>query len=148
MRCEWSGVFPAVTTQYKEDLSIDVDATQRMVDQLVVEGVHGVIALGTVGENNSLEPHEKRTMVKAIVDAVGGRRPVLTGVSEMTTMAAARYAEDAVARGVDGLMVLPAMSYVPNAAELDFHIRTVAGATDAPVMLYKNPASYRVDIPE
>ena len=92
--CQWKGVFPAVTTQYKEDLSLDIEATQKMVDMLVNEGVHGVIALGTVGENNSLEAEEKRTMVKAIVEAVNGRVPVLTGVSEMTTMAAERYASD------------------------------------------------------
>ena len=59
MTVDWKGVFPAVTTQLREDLSIDLTDTQRVVDDLIRDGVTGVIALGTVGENNSLEPQER-----------------------------------------------------------------------------------------
>ena len=46
----WQGVYPAATTQFKEDLSIDLGQTQRVVDNLVKDGVHGIIAMGTVGD--------------------------------------------------------------------------------------------------
>ena len=49
MSIGWRGVFPAVTTQIREDMSIDLADTQRVVDDLVNDGVTGVIALGTVG---------------------------------------------------------------------------------------------------
>ena len=72
--------------------------------------------------------------------------PLITGVSEFTTAGAAAYARDAERIGVDGLMVLPAMVYVPTAAELEQHFRTVAQATALPIMLYNNPPAYRVNI--
>jgi dihydrodipicolinate synthase/N-acetylneuraminate lyase len=146
MKIDWHGVFPAVTTQFRQDLSIDVADTQRVVDNLIKDGVTGVIAMGTCGENNSLEPDEKRTLLAAIVEVVDGRVPVVTGVSEFTTPRAIAYARDAEKLGADGLMLLPAMVYVPKIAELVEHFTQVARNTALPIMLYNNPPAYRVNI--
>ena len=142
----WQGVYPAATTQFKEDLSIDLAQSQRVIDKLVKDGVHGIIAMGTCGENNSLDPAEKQTLLRAVTEVVAGRVPVVTGVSEFDTRRAVAFAKDAKKAGADGLMVLPAMVYVPTEAELIMHFRTVAQATDLPVMLYNNPPAYRVNI--
>ena len=146
MTTGWSGVFPAVTTQFNEDFSIDIDATQGVQDALVRDGVNGLIVMGTCGENNSLDPEEKRTILKAAVEVVGGRVPVITGVSEFDTRRAVAYARDAEKLGADGLMVLPAMVYVPKPEELVAHFKAVAAATSLPIMLYNNPPAYRVNI--
>ncbi len=146
MATGWRGVFPAVTTQFAADLSIDIAATQGVQDALVRDGVNGLIVMGTCGENNSLDPEEKRRVLAAAVEVVGGRVPVVTGVSELDTRRAVAYAADAERLGADGLMVLPAMVYVPKPAELVAHFRAVAEATSLPIMLYNNPAAYRVNI--
>jgi 4-hydroxy-tetrahydrodipicolinate synthase len=146
MTVDWRGVFPAVTTQVREDLSIDIAATQRVVDGLVRDGVDGIIALGTVGENNSLMFEEKVEVVTAIVEAVAGRVPVLTGVSEYDQRRAIRYATAAQKAGADGLMLLPPMVYVPKPQELAAYFREVAEKIDLPVMLYSNPPAYRTQI--
>ncbi len=142
----WTGVYPAATTQFSEDGSIDLDATQRVLTALVDDGVDGLILLGTCGENNSLDSDEKRAVLRAGVEAVGGRVPLVAGVSEFTTRRAAAYAKEAEAIGLDALMVLPAMVYVPTGAELVMHFRTVAEATALPIMLYNNPPAYRVSV--
>lgn len=146
MTTGWRGVFPAVTTQFREDMSVDIDATQGVQDALVKDGVNGLIVMGTCGENNSLDPEEKRTILTAAVEVVKGRVPVVTGVSELDTRRAVVYARDAEKIGADGLMVLPAMVYVPKPAELVAHFRAVAEATSLPIMLYNNPPAYRVSI--
>jgi 4-hydroxy-tetrahydrodipicolinate synthase len=146
MQVSWAGVFPASTTQFAPDMSIDLDATQTVQDALVRDGVHGLIVMGTVGENNSLQPEEKRTVLKAAVDAVGKRVPVIAGVSEFDTKRACAFARDAERIGADGLMVLPAMVYVPTETELVGHFRAVSEATDLPIMLYNNPPAYRVSV--
>jgi 4-hydroxy-tetrahydrodipicolinate synthase len=146
MKIDWQGVFPAVTTQFNEDLSINVAETQRVVDALIKDGVTGIIAMGTVGENNSLLAAEKRTLLKAIIEVVAKRVPVITGISELTTPLAIAWAKDAEKLGADGLMLLPAMVYVPKTAELVEHFTQVANATTLPVMLYNNPTAYRVAI--
>jgi dihydrodipicolinate synthase/N-acetylneuraminate lyase len=144
--CSWSGVFPAATTQFDSSLAVDLPATQRVQAALLRDGVHGLVLMGTVGEGNSLRAEEKRGVLEAAVEVSGGRVPVIAGVSEFTTAAAVEYARDAERLGADGLMLLPAMVYVPTAAELEYHFRTVAQATGLPIMLYNNPPSYRVNI--
>jgi 4-hydroxy-tetrahydrodipicolinate synthase len=142
----WSGVFPAATTQFDADLAVDLAATQAVQSALVRDGVHGLVLLGTVGEGNSLDAAEKRVVLRGAVEAVGGRVPLIAGVSELTTAAAVAYARDAERIGIDALMVLPAMVYVPTVHELRQHFRAVARATRLPIMLYNNPPAYRVGI--
>jgi 1-pyrroline-4-hydroxy-2-carboxylate deaminase len=146
IRCNWAGVFPAATTQFDESLNVDLAATQAVQAALIRDGVHGLVALGTVGENNALNADEKRAVLKVAVETSGGKVPVLAGVSELTTANAVAYARDAERIGVDGLMVLPAMVYVPTAAELEHHLLAVSRASSLPVMLYNNPPAYRVNI--
>jgi 4-hydroxy-tetrahydrodipicolinate synthase len=142
----WQGVYPAATTQFAQDFSLDLPACRRTVTALVEDGVDGLVLLGTVGENNSLRPEEKRTALVAAVEAVAGRVPLVAGVSELSTDRAAEFARDAERIGVNALMLLPAMVYVPTPEELYAHFRTVAEATSLPIMLYNNPPAYRVSI--
>ncbi|MFO1056020.1 MAG: dihydrodipicolinate synthase family protein [Dongiaceae bacterium] len=143
---EWRGVYPAVTTQFRGDQSLDLEATAAHVDMLLRAGVHGLIMLGTVGENCSLEPAEKRAVMKMAVERTKGRVPVLSGVAEYTTQLACRYAAEMATLGVDGLMVLPAMVYKSDARETLAHFRAVARASDLPIMVYNNPIAYHVDV--
>ena len=146
MTMKWSGVFPAATIRYDEALNVDLDATQAVLDTLVRDGVHGIVCMGTCGENNSLEPEEKRAILTAAVEVVAGRVPIVAGVSELTTTRAVAFAKDAQRIGADALMLLPAMVYVPTSHELETHFKTVAQSGDLPVMLYNNPPAYRVSI--
>jgi 4-hydroxy-tetrahydrodipicolinate synthase len=146
MNVNWSGVFPAATTQFRRDQSLDIDATLRHVEAMIEAGIHGAIMLGSVGENTSLEYSEKLELLRATVDAVHGRVPVLTGVAEYTTALACRFAADAEKAGADGLMVLPAMVYKADAREAIAHFRGVARACGLPVMIYNNPVAYPVDV--
>ena len=142
----WQGVYPAATTQFAPDLTLDIPACRKTLTALVADGVDGLVLLGTVGENNSLRPEEKRLALRAGVEAVGGRVPLVAGVSELTTERAIEFVRDAEKIGIDALMVLPAMVYVPTPDELHAHFRAVAEATALPIMLYNNPPAYRVSI--
>lgn len=144
--CPWHGVIPAATTQFDEALAVDLPATRRVQDALVRDGVHGMIVIGTVGENNSLERDEKLAVIASAAEAAARRIPVIAGVSELTTPRACAFAEAAEKAGATGLMVLPAMVYVPAEHELEAHFRAVAASTTLPVMLYNNPPAYRVSI--
>ncbi len=146
MISNWRGIFPAATTQFTSSQQIDVEATIQHLDSMVAAGVHGMIVLGTVGENCSLEFDEKIAVTKAAVERLGRRVPVLVGVAEYTTSLACRFAEAVQNAGVDGLMLLPAMVYKSDPRETIAHFRAVARAVDLPIMCYNNPVSYGVDI--
>ena len=146
MTITWHGVYPAATTQFNTDQSLNIAATIQNVEMMMAAGMHGMIMLGSVGENTTLEYAEKLDVLKATVAHVRQRIPVLTGVAETTTRLACRFAEDAKKIGVDGLMVLPAMIYKSDPRETMTHFRTVARATDLPILVYNNPPAYGVDI--
>jgi 1-pyrroline-4-hydroxy-2-carboxylate deaminase len=146
MSVAWQGVFPAATTQFQPDQSLDVPATMAHVDKMIEAGIHGLIMLGTVGENCSLLYEEKLELLRATVKHVARRVPVLSGVAEYSTALACRFAADAQKIGVDGLMVLPAMVYKSDPRETIAHFRAVARSTSLPIMVYNNPVSYSVDI--
>src|ERR1700681_2568214 len=99
-RVNWEGVFPAVTTQFREDFSLDLEATRRVIEALIRDGVSGLIIGGTVGENCSLARPEKLALLEAAKDVARGRVPVIAGVAEYTTAFAADYAREAARIGV------------------------------------------------
>ena len=146
LQVDWAGVFPAVPTQFKDDLSLDIPATRKHVEALLGEGIHGLIMLGTIGENCSLSLDEKIEVLRMTVDVAGGKVPVMNGVAEFTTQGACDTAQAAEAAGVDGLMVMPAMVYNSDGRETVQHFRSVAASTNLPIMCYNNPPVYRVDI--
>ncbi len=143
---DWHGVYPALTTQFRDDESIDIEATAAHLEKLIGAGIHGVILLGSVGENTALEYDEKLTVLRELKARVAGRIPVLSGVAETTTRLAARYAADCEKIGLDGLMVLPAMVYKADQREAVAHFRGVARASGLPIMIYNNPPAYHVDL--
>ena len=146
LKVNWEGVFPAIPTQFKEDLSIDIEATQKHTEALVNNGIRGIVMLGTIGEGTSLTLSEKVEVLRATVEVAGGKVPVLSGIAEFTTQGACDTVKAAGEAGVDGIMLLPAMVYKSDARETIAHFRTVANSTHLPIMCYNNPPVYRVDI--
>lgn len=145
-RTTWRGVFPAVTTQFRPDFSVDLEATEKVIAALVADGVSGLIICGTVGENSSLMRDEKLALLEVARSAAGGRVPVISGVAEYTSAFGAEYARAAQKVGIDGLMVMPAMVYPAKPRETLEHFRTIARASDLPIMIYNNPPVYRTDV--
>lgn len=146
MHCPWSGVYPAAITHFRDDQSLDLPATLKHLEVMLAAGIDGLIMLGTVGENCSLDPGEKLDLLQATVAHVQGRVPVLSGVAETSTRQACRFAAAAAEIGVEGLMVLPAMVYKADGREALSHFRAVAASSDLPIMVYNNPVSYGVDL--
>jgi 4-hydroxy-tetrahydrodipicolinate synthase len=102
--------------------------------------------LGTIGENCSLSLDEKIQVLKATDEVNKGSVPLLNGIAEYTTAGACETAVAAAKVGVDGFMVMPAMVYNSDRRETVNHFKTVASATDLPIMCYNNPPVYKVDI--
>lgn len=145
MTAKWAGVFPALTTKFKKNGDLDVPLLEKHYRMQLDAGVHGLVVLGSLGENGTLTADEKQEIVGLAVATSRGRVPVLATVAETTTAGACRFVEKAAANGADGFMLLPAMQYVSDQRETIQHFRTVAAASHKPIMLYNNPVAYRVD---
>ena len=146
MNPRWSGVFPAVTTQLRQDQSLDLSATARHLEVLLASGVSGLIMCGSLGENQTLAPDEKRAVIRCAVETARGKVPVLSGVAESSNIAATAYIRDVAQLGASGVMLLPPMSYKGDPRETVAFFRAVAAGSDLPIMIYNNPLSYANDI--
>ena len=146
MKPYWSGVFPACTTQLKRDQALDLPATARHLEALIESGVNGLIMCGSLGENQTLDPDEKRAVVRCAVETARGRVPVLSGVAESSTAAAIRYVRDVEKLGASGVMLMPPMSYKGDPRETVTYFRAVARGGGLPIMIYNNPISYANDL--
>lgn len=141
----WSGVFPAVTTKFHADESLDLAGTAKHIAWQLECGADGIIVCGSLGEASTLTADEKIAILKAAKE-VAGRKPVLLTVAEDSTRAAEALAKAAHAAGADGLMLLPAMRYVSDPRETINHYQRVANASPLPIMIYNNPVAYGVNI--
>jgi 4-hydroxy-tetrahydrodipicolinate synthase len=142
----WRGVFPAITTPFREDLSVDHEFLGRHVDALVRAGCRGLVPLGSLGESATLEPEEKRAILATCRAALAGRAPLVAGIAALSTAQAAATARLAHERGCDGLMILPPYAYRTEGRETAAHFSAVLEATPLPCMLYNNPIAYGTDV--
>jgi 4-hydroxy-tetrahydrodipicolinate synthase len=142
----WAGVFPAITTPFRPDLSIDHDALARHVGWLVDCGCTGVIPLGSLGESATLGFEEKVAVLRTCMSALDGRVPLVAGIAGLSTAECIAFAQRAADVGCDGLMVLPPYVYQGDWREMEAHFRSVIAATPLACMLYNNPIAYGTDV--
>ena len=142
----WKGIFPAVTTKFHADESLDLEGTARHLDFQIRNGIHGLVTGGSLGEASTLMLEEKLLVAKTALEVSAGRVPVLANISETSTREALRYVEGANKLGVNGFMVMPSVIYVADAREAMQNLRTIAAVAQQPMMIYNNPVAYRVDL--
>ncbi len=129
-----------------KDGQIDLKATQSSIERLIKNGVSGVIVLPMLGENASLDNAEREQVIRAAVEVVNGRVPVLSGLAEITFERAKTQARAYENFGAQGLMLFPSLGYRTDNRETSEWYRGVAAATGLPIMIYNNPIAYGVDV--
>lgn len=130
----------AMATAFHDDGSVDLDGTARIAHHLVENGNDGVVVSGTTGESPTTSVAEDGQILQAVVDAVGDRASVIAGVGTNATAHSVELAEQAAKIGVDGVLLVTPYYSKPSPAGVFNHFRSVARATDLPVMLYDIPA--------
>lgn len=149
MKMNWKGVIPAITTPFKEDLSIDHLFLAKHCQRMLDNGCMGLVPLGSLGEGAALSFNEKLLVLRTCVKAAEGRAPVVAAVSALTTSEAVAMAKAATDLGCAALMVLPPYVYQGDWREMKAHVAAVFRATPLSCMLYNNPIAYGTDfLPE
>ena len=139
----WQGVFPAVTTKFHQDGSLDMDMFFKNIDAQLEAGVNGIILGGTLGESSVLSLEEKIQLTTQTVKYVNGKVPVILNIAEGATRDAIFWAHKAKEMGASGLMLLPPVRYGSDARETVAYFKAVANSTDLPIMIYNNPVDYK-----
>src|SRR5690606_38067918 len=142
----WNGVFPAVTTKFHADGSLDMELFFKNLDFQLEAGVHGIILGGTLGESSVLSQEEKITLTAQAVAYLDGRVPVILNIAEGATQDALFWAGKAEEIGASGLMSLPPVRYAGDAREVLTYCKSIANATSLPIMIYNNPVDYKARV--
>ena len=138
-RTDWAGVFPAITTPFHEDGSLDEPFLAEHVRWLVARGCRGIVALGSLGEGATLSFAEKIRVLEVCRDALAGGAPLVAGISGLSTAGCVQLARAAAEAGAEGLLVLPPYVYNGSWRETEAHFSAVITATDLSCMIYNNP---------
>ncbi len=146
MKVTWEGVYPALTTKFKKDGSIDYDMMAVNMKAQLDGGIHGAIFGGSLGESSTLTHGDRIDLLKAAKEMVDGKIPLLVNIAEGSTKAAIALAQLAQDNGADGLMVLPPMMYKATDDEVTEYFMTIARSTDLPILIYNNPVDYKINV--
>jgi 1-pyrroline-4-hydroxy-2-carboxylate deaminase len=145
MNISWHGVFPAFTTKFKADDTLDLNLFEKGLQAQIGAGIDGIILAGSLGEASTLTAAEKETLVKFTLERSAGL-PVILNIAEGATRDAIEMAALGKRLGVAGLMLLPPMRYKTDHRETATYFKTVAQSTDLPILIYNNPYDYKVEV--
>ncbi|MEI8059298.1 MAG: dihydrodipicolinate synthase family protein [Ferruginibacter sp.] len=146
MSIQWAGVMPALTTKFTASDTLDLPFFEKNLNAQLAAGVTGIILGGTLGEASVLSTSEKETLIKFAVEKCAGKVPVILNIAEGATKLALEQAAYAKDWGAKGLMALPPMRYKTDHRETVTYFKTIANATDLPIMIYNNPVDYKTDV--
>ncbi|HPZ71264.1 MAG TPA: 4-hydroxy-tetrahydrodipicolinate synthase [Peptococcaceae bacterium] len=136
----------AMITPFKNDLSVDYEGAQKLALQLIEDGNEGIVVSGTTGESPNLTMQEKLDLYKAVKEAVGPEAWVIAGTGSNCTRDSVSLTEEASKLGVDGVMLVAPYYNKPSQEGLYQHFKTVASATDLPVIVYNVPGRTSANI--
>ena len=143
---DFHGVFPYLVSPVDEQGRIKESVLARLTDDLIDAGVHGVTPLGSTGEFAYLNREQRQRIVEVVVNATGGRVPVVAGVAATTVADAVEQVKSYEALGVDGILAI-LEAYFPLAEDgVVAYFSAVAQSTQLPIVLYTNPQFQRSDL--
>lgn len=146
MHIKWEGVYPALTTKFKADDTLDLEAFAKNLDAQLEAGVDALIIGGSLGEASTLDDDEKFEVLGFTLDYVKGKVPVILNITEGATRRATAFVKKGASMGAHGFMSLPPMRYNSDARETIHFFKAIADATDKPIMIYNNPVDYKVEV--
>ena len=144
---EARGVFIIAATPFAEDASLDLESTSRLIDFYVEAGVAGITILGMMGEAPKLAPREAESFVAHVLGRVGGRLPVVVGVSAAGTDNLVRLSHKAMEGGAAGVMVAPIAGLATDEKLLRYYREVCAAlGPEVPLCYQDYPQSTGVQI--
>jgi 4-hydroxy-tetrahydrodipicolinate synthase len=142
----FGSVLVAMVTPFTEQGELDLEAAQQVATHLVDNGCDGLVVSGTTGESPTTTDVEKDALLRAVLEAVGTRAVVVTGIGTNDTAHSVELAQQAAKAGAHGLLAVAPYYSKPPQTGLIAHFEAIADATDVPVMLYDIPGRTGVPI--
>lgn len=141
----FKGVFTALITPFYKG-EVDYDSLKNLIDHQIDGGIHGIVLMGTTGENATLEDEERHQVLKTAIDHINGRVPILIGTGSNCTKKSIKLSQEAEALGADGLLIVAPYYNKPTQEGLFLHYEAIAKAVKKPICLYSIPSRCGIEI--
>lgn len=135
----FTGTGVALITPFKQQGEIDWDKLIMLTERLINNGINYLVVLGTTAETPTLSRQEKQDVIRCVVDAGGGRIPIMVGISGNDTRATVEAVQTADLEGVNGLLSVAPYYNKPSQEGIYQHFAAIAAVSEHPVMLYNVP---------
>lgn len=136
---EFGQILTAMVTPFKDDLSVDYEATEKLVNHLIKTGTHTIVVAGTTGESPTLTHDEEFQLCKFVKDISKGKTKTILSTGSNCTNTAVESTKKANALGIDGILSVVPYYNKPTQAGLLEHFSAIAKSTDLPIILYNIP---------
>ncbi len=141
----FTGIWVPIVTPFKNG-EVDLPVAQKLADELINQGIHGLVVCGTTGEAAALDDIEQAALLAAINEVADKRCPLAMGISGSSTRTVAEKVKR-FNRHAPAAYLLSAPSYVrPSQQGILWHFQAVAAQTEAPIIIYNIPARTGVNI--
>lgn len=141
----FEGVYVAIVTPFTKSFEVDYTRLKELCDWLIIQGVHGLVPTGSLGEYATLSNEERAKVVETVIEAAAGRVPVVVGSAAPSTQQAVGWVRHAKEAGAAGVMALPPINYKPLENEVIAHYEALS-SVGLPIIAYNNPHDYKVDL--
>ena len=141
-----AGCGTALVTPFTPEGTVDVEALRKLVAWQLAEGIDFLVPCGSTGEAQTLDADERQLVVRTVVEAVGGKVPVMAGATHNDTREAVAEVRRLGALGVTWLLSATPYYNKPTAEGLRRHFTAIADASPVPVCLYNVPGRTAVNL--
>ena len=142
----FKGMGVALATPFKKDGTIDENALRRLVCYQQDNGADFFCILATTGETPCLSSEEKNYIKNTVVELTKGRIPILMGLGGNNTATVVEELKTTDLEGIDGILSVCPYYNKPSQEGLYQHFKTIAAATELPVVLYNVPGRTGVNM--
>ncbi|MEG0330281.1 MAG: 4-hydroxy-tetrahydrodipicolinate synthase [Longicatena sp.] len=143
---KFEGIITPMLTPFNNEQELDLEATKKLVNHLLDNGVSGLFILGTNGEFHVLTKEEKLLFAKTVIETTNHRVPVYVGTGENSTRETIELSLEMEALGADALSVITPYFLAPSKEELIQHYKSVAASVNLPIILYNIPKNTGINI--
>ncbi len=138
------GIVPPLVTPLAERDRIDEPGATRLLEHVIAGGVTGVFVLGTTGEAPSLSYRLRREFIELVCATVGGRIPVVVGVTDTAFVESIRLAGIAHDAGASAVVLSTPYYFPAGQTELLHYVNRIAAELPLPLILYNMPSLTKV----
>ena len=143
----FKGSAVALVTPFDESGNINFEKIKELVEFQIANGTDAIVACGTTGEASTMNDEEHLSAIKAIVDAVNKRIPVIAGTGGNDTAHSIYMSQEAEKLGADALLIITPYYNKANKSGLRKHFVSIANSVKLPIILYNVPSRTKVNIP-